>query len=226
MQVMMNLAAQPSRRERRSAELRERVFRSALNLFAHKGFAETTVEDITNAADVGKGTFFNYFPSKDHLLAAFGQMQISKLEAAAESAGRSTEPMTVFLHNLAMRMTEEPVRNPSVVRAVLLANLSSEPVRQAMRENHRRAERFLTRIIEVGQTRGEIRGDLPAREIALGVRQALIGTLLVWTLFGDDSLSARIEACLRVLWNGLTPGAPADKLLWKTPRPQKVRAKR
>ena len=64
----------PSRRERRSAELRERLFRSALQLFAQKGFAETTVEDITEAADVGKGTFFNYFPSKDHILLAFSDM--------------------------------------------------------------------------------------------------------------------------------------------------------
>src|SRR2546422_8324892 len=59
-----------SRRQRRSAEIRERLFRAALNLFAKKGFAETTVEDITEAADVGKGTFFNYFPSKEHILLA------------------------------------------------------------------------------------------------------------------------------------------------------------
>ena len=64
------------RRQRRSADIRERLFRGALELFAQKGFAETTVEDITEAADVGKGTFFNYFPSKDHILLAFGEMQL------------------------------------------------------------------------------------------------------------------------------------------------------
>src|SRR6476646_12278890 len=69
-----------SRRQRKSAELRERLFRAALTLFAKKGFTETTVEDITNAADVGKGTFFNYFPSKDHILIAFSDMQIAKLQ--------------------------------------------------------------------------------------------------------------------------------------------------
>ena len=66
----------PDRRQRRSAEIRERLFRAALNLFAQKGFAETTVEDITEVADVGKGTFFNYFPSKDHILLAFVEMQL------------------------------------------------------------------------------------------------------------------------------------------------------
>src|SRR5260370_688972 len=76
----------PGRRQRRSADIRERLFRAALNLFAQKGFAETTVEDITESADVGKGTFFNYFPSKDHILLAFVEMQLGKLEAAIETA--------------------------------------------------------------------------------------------------------------------------------------------
>src|SRR5881409_3811096 len=92
--------AAPDRRQRRSAEIRERLFRSALALFAEKGFAETTVEDITKAADVGKGTFFNYFPSKDHILLAFGEMQLGKLEAAIETARSSNEPMPEFLRSL------------------------------------------------------------------------------------------------------------------------------
>src|SRR5580765_1958669 len=84
------------RRQRRSAETRERLFRAALRLFAEKGFAETTVEDITNAADVGKGTFFNYFPSKDHILLAFGEMQLGKLQEAVNHARSSNEPMPQF----------------------------------------------------------------------------------------------------------------------------------
>src|ERR1700687_2933741 len=118
------------RRQRRSADIRERLFRAALKLFAEKGFAETTVEDITNAADVGKGTFFNYFPSKEHLLSAFGEIQIAKLEAAANAARQSTIPMQSFLHALAFRMIEEPARNPALMRVVLQANLASEPVRE------------------------------------------------------------------------------------------------
>src|ERR1700674_1742540 len=83
----------PGRRQRRSAEIRERLFRAALDLFARRGFAETTVEDITEAADVGKGTFFNYFPSKDHILLAFGEMQLAKLESAVAEARASRECM-------------------------------------------------------------------------------------------------------------------------------------
>src|SRR6266567_2967437 len=111
-----------SRRLRRSAELRERLFRAALSLFAKKGFAETTVEDITQEADLGKGTFFNYFPSKEHVLMAFGEMQLAKLEIIVRDAQQSDLPMRDILHKLVLRMTEEPVRNPAIVRALLLAN--------------------------------------------------------------------------------------------------------
>src|SRR5580765_7782471 len=97
-----------SRRERRSADIRERLFRSALHLFAQKGFAETTVEDITEAADVGKGTFFNYFPSKDHILLAFSDMQLAKLEQSINGLVASQQPLREFMRSLVLRMTEEP----------------------------------------------------------------------------------------------------------------------
>src|SRR3974377_1110651 len=104
-----------NRRTRRRAELRERIFRAALDLFAKEGFAETTVVDITNAADVGKGTFFNYFPSKDHILLAFGEMQLGKLKSMVEEASKSNLPMPQFLRSLGVRMTEEPTRNPAII---------------------------------------------------------------------------------------------------------------
>src|ERR1700740_3651427 len=98
------LPATSDRRQRRSAEIRERLFRAALKLFSEKGFAETTVEDITNAADVGKGTFFNYFPSKDHILLAFSEMQVSKLQAAVHEMREQDQPIPEFLTRLSVRM--------------------------------------------------------------------------------------------------------------------------
>jgi AcrR family transcriptional regulator len=198
-------APHPDRRQRRSAETRERLFRAALETFAQKGFAETTVEDITNAADVGKGTFFNYFPSKDHILLAFGEMQLAKLEAAIEVARRTNEPLPQFLRSLGTRMTQEPARNPGIIRALLQAYLSTTPVRAAMIDLQKRVHALHTQIVELGQQRGEIRNDLPASEIAHVFRQTIFGTLLVWSLYGDSTLHARIEAAFSVLWSGLAP---------------------
>jgi AcrR family transcriptional regulator len=201
-----------SRRQRRSAETREKLFRAALDLFANKGFLETTVEDITEAADVGKGTFFNYFPSKDHILLAFGEMQIGKLEAAVDVAREASEPMTVFFQNLVNQMTQEPMRNPALIRSILQAYLSTTSVRAAMMDMQRRVLGFHTQMFKIGQERGEIRSDLPASEIAQVFRQTIFGTLLIWSLYGDASLQARLDAAFNVLWSGLTPrgaGAPA-----------------
>ncbi len=193
------------RRQRRSADIRERLFRAALELFAQKGFAETTVEDITEAADVGKGTFFNYFPSKDHILLAFGEMQLCKLEAAIEMARRAGEPMPDFLRSLGVRMTQEPTRNPAIIRALLQAYLSTTPVRAAMMDLQRRIHSLHTQMIQLGQDRGEIRNDLPAAEIAQVFRQTIFGTLLIWSLYGDATLHSRIETAFNLLWSGLAP---------------------
>src|SRR5271156_999597 len=201
----LNPDFEPGRRARRSAATRESLFRAALDLFALRGFAETTVEDITEAADVGKGTFFNYFPSKDHLLLAFSDMQIAKLQAAVDRVPQSDVPMPSFLRTLGLNMTAEPARNPSIIRALLQANLSSTAVREIMRENHKRGHALLTRLVETGQDRREIRSDLPAAEIAHVFRQTIFGTLLLWSVYGDTSLPERIHAAFDLLWNGLAP---------------------
>src|SRR5438067_1003824 len=203
-------ASSSDRRRRRSAAIRERLFRAALQLFAQKGFLETTVEDITEAADVGKGTFFNYFPSKDHILLAFGEMQLGKLETAVKTARQTNEPMPEFLRSLGIRMTQEPTRNPAIIRALLQAYLSTTPVREAMMDLQRRVHALHTEMIQLGQDRGEIRSDLPAAEIAQVFRQTIFGTLLIWSLYGDATLHSRIETAFNLLWTGLTPrGHPA-----------------
>ena len=202
-----NVAAAPSpnRRQRHSAEIRERLFRAALALFAKKGFAQTTVEDITEAADVGKGTFFNHFPSKDHILLAFGEMQLAKLEAAIDRARRSNQPTPEFLRGLGARMTQEPVLNPAIIRALLQAYLSTTPVREAILDLQKRVLALHTEMIRLGQEQGEIRNDIPAEEIAYVFRQTIFGTLLIWSLYGDSTLHARMDAAFNLLWTGMAP---------------------
>jgi AcrR family transcriptional regulator len=197
-----------SRRERRSLETRERLFRASLDLFSKKGFPETTVEDITNAADVGKGTFFNYFPSKDHILLAFGEMQLARLQSAVQEARHTRQPIPQFLSSLAERMTQEPAKHPDIIRVLLLAYLSNSKVRKAMLDLQDRVLAVHTEMIQMGQDRGEIRKDLPAAEIALVFRQTVFGTLLIWSLYGDSSLKSRMDSAFEVVWSGLLPRSP------------------
>src|SRR5580698_6636406 len=102
------------RRERNKADIRLRLFRSALTLFAARGFASTTVEDITQAADVAKGTFFNYFPTKEHLLMEFGETRLDILRAALKQAIEGREPVREIIHRMIHTMAEEPGESPAI----------------------------------------------------------------------------------------------------------------
>lgn len=201
----ISTSLRPNRRERQSVERRERLFRAALDLFARKGFAETTVEDITNAADLGKGTFFNYFPSKEHIFLAFGEMQLAKLKAAFEEMRSANVPVPVFMRSLGARMTQEPIRNPAIIRILLKAFLADSPVRESVMDLQNRVIAIHTEIIRLGQERGEIRGDQPPEVLAQVFRQTVFGTLLIWSLYGDGTLLSRIEDAFEVLWTGLAP---------------------
>jgi AcrR family transcriptional regulator len=209
----ISTAPPTNRRERQSLERRERLFRAALDLFARKGFAETTVEDITNAADLGKGTFFNYFPSKEHILLAFGEMQLSKLKAAFEEMRAANVPVPVFMRSLGARMTQEPIRNPGIIRILLQAFLTDKPVRESVLNLQNRVIAIHTEMIRMGQSRGEIRNDLPPEVIAHVFRQTIFGTLLIWTLHGDSTLLSRMEDAFEVLWSGLAPRGSPDSVV-------------
>ncbi|MFT5574592.1 MAG: AcrR family transcriptional regulator [Bermanella sp.] len=57
-----------SRRELRKLEVRGRINEAALSLFASQGFDPTTVEEICEAAEVARKTFYNYYNSKQDLI--------------------------------------------------------------------------------------------------------------------------------------------------------------
>ena len=64
----MDVTGQLGRRERKKADTRAALLESARRLFETKGFSHTTVQQITELADVSERTFFRYFQSKEDLL--------------------------------------------------------------------------------------------------------------------------------------------------------------
>jgi AcrR family transcriptional regulator len=88
-------AGQPTLRDRRRAELRDRIVAAALALFAEHGFDAVTVEDIAAAAGISLSTLFRHVPGKDDLLVDVvrtGRARIVanfELRPAAEPASRS-----------------------------------------------------------------------------------------------------------------------------------------
>jgi len=75
-----------SRREREKAQRRDDILRAAREVFFQRGFHTVTVDDIAVAAEVGKGTVYLYFDTKEtilaHLLLEGLDMLVAELEAA------------------------------------------------------------------------------------------------------------------------------------------------
>lgn len=78
----IDVAVREGRRERKRRQTRERIENEALTLFLERGFDNTTIEDITEAADVSKRSFFDYFPSKEDVVAAWQDSFASELIGA------------------------------------------------------------------------------------------------------------------------------------------------
>jgi AcrR family transcriptional regulator len=79
----------PGKRQANKQQRKEELYAVAMDLFRRQGFDDTRVEEITQAAGVAKGTFFNYFPSKEDVLLYIGERQMSRLGAAlGESGGK------------------------------------------------------------------------------------------------------------------------------------------
>jgi AcrR family transcriptional regulator len=194
------------RRERRRAETRERLMRAALHLFAEHGIAGTTVEDITEAADVGKGTFFNYFPTKEHVLLAFGDSRVGKVEAALAEARAGQKPIRDILRRMVHSLAEEHARAPGLLRSILIAFLTSDSMRQLMAAKMAGGRRLIAELVRIGQKRGELRADLPAAHVARVVQQAGFGTMVLWSLDPQGDLFGWQDAWLEMILHGIEPG--------------------
>jgi AcrR family transcriptional regulator len=60
-----------TRRERKKFAARTRVLSTAIELFSKHGIDSVTIDQIAAAADVGKGTIYNYFATKEDIVVAF-----------------------------------------------------------------------------------------------------------------------------------------------------------
>jgi AcrR family transcriptional regulator len=60
-----------SRRERKKTAVRSKIIATAIDLFSRHGIAAVTVDQIAEAADIGKGTIYNYFDTKEAVVVAF-----------------------------------------------------------------------------------------------------------------------------------------------------------
>jgi AcrR family transcriptional regulator len=192
---------EPGRRERRRAETQQRILKAALQLFTTNGYLETTVEQITEAADVGKGTFFNYFPTKDALMAAiFEQVgeQFAQLRASVPGTQDVRAALTEFAHSLLRMM----VRAPKIVRSFFGLALTDPVIGKRFHGVVMQARQTVVAMLEHGQKMGQVRADIPAAVLGRTLQQFIFGTEILWGFTYGEDLHEWIDVTLEIFWKG------------------------
>jgi AcrR family transcriptional regulator len=170
-----------------------------LDLFAKHGFNKVTVEHITEAADVGKGTFFNYFPTKEHMFLALAERQQGFLHSAVDAAKRA-DSVRPALFELAHRLSSGPARSQLMLRSLLGSVLNNELASEKMKSVLAYGREALAAIMERGQALGELRRELPAQQLARMFQTLLFGTHTLWSLHPPTDLYQWVEQSVEFFW--------------------------
>lgn len=88
---MSSSAHNVDRRARRRGETRGKLVRAARTTFARQGIDATRINEITEQADVGFGSFYNHFDSKDAIVAAVAEEATRAIGAAIDQATAGIE---------------------------------------------------------------------------------------------------------------------------------------
>jgi AcrR family transcriptional regulator len=195
-----------TRRERKKEETRDRIFQAAMALFKEKGFEATTVEDITERADVAKGTFFNYYPRKEAVLAYFLERRFLDIEESMPGLLAAKRPARETLIELFIHAGSAYGEDRELSRHVFveLMKRQFEPVMEAAM----RLDAQLAELAASGQRNGEMRDDIPALEVVHLLSDVYITTVHAWLFCleekgGDFDLNEGIRRRLALVFDGL-----------------------
>jgi AcrR family transcriptional regulator len=151
-----------SRRERKKQETRQRLLECSWRLFQERGYDDTTVEDITEAADVAKGTFFNYFSTKESILDEIALWRIDLLGHHVLAADDVPQSAVARIKRLVRAMAAEFSPERELPQHLLIARISA-PIRH---ESAHRLGSIMHDLVQQGQASDEIRDDVDAGLIA------------------------------------------------------------
>ena len=180
---------------RRKEATRKRIVEAAMQLFLKQGFEQTSVSQISEAADIGKGTFFTYFATKQDVLSFLGeQVMAAMTDADTPGAGAPVRLQRVF-----SAAGEWYVENEAPARQMCIARISS--LNQADVSSSREPLMALLRsIVSEGLASGEFRPvDREAAVIMLA--SAYFAPVAQWTWQQDgpalpERLTQQLELAL------------------------------
>lgn len=151
-------------REQKKLQSRQAILKAAAQEFKTRGFLNTSVSSIMQTADLGVGTFYNYFESKDEVLMNLAKilfMQVEeKVQAKQQEKFSSLELLRIACKHTAELIDENRFILPLLDGAV---KRSDKPETKNLSPGFKY---IFEEIILLGQERGEIRQDIPPDLIA------------------------------------------------------------
>src|SRR5579884_740284 len=173
-------------RERKKARTRAAIREHALRLFREQGYAETTVEQIAEAADVSPSTFFRYFPSKEDVVLQddFDPIAIAKFEQQPPG------PHPVAALRAAMReaFAEAPAEQMEQWRELTMLAMSVPELRARMLEDYLRTGTMTAELL--ARRTGRDPADFAIRTLAGAIIGVGLSVMAVWR---DDPSADVIE---------------------------------
>jgi AcrR family transcriptional regulator len=205
---MMEACKVAGRREQQKAERRARLFDAAMALFAARGFDAVSVADITDAAGLSKGVFFNYFPTKGHALGAFQTQMLDGLLSFGEQVEPAgcREVFEVFFGEAAVRYE----RDAALVRQVVLHMRHQPSMLSAEQDTAQRVVALYGGWLEQGIAAGELAADTDVAVVTQLVGDLWLGALVRWARDPSMSLAGAIGGRLGILFDGLTSRGSLD----------------
>jgi mycofactocin system transcriptional regulator len=189
----------PRRGGRRPSTSRQNLERVALELFDAHGFDETSVDDITAAADIGRRTFFRYYPSKNDVVWGDFDRELDRMRRWLGDIPAQTPLMDAIRAAVVAFNTYDPVIEAMHRRRMTL--ILTTPALQA--HSTLRYAEWRAVVAEFAARRlGQSPADLQPRVIGYATLGAAIAAYEQWLLDDDSSLTALLDAALRDLSAG------------------------
>lgn len=204
-------SAEPvTRRERRKLELRGRMVDAALELFEEQGYEATTVADICARADVATKTFFNYFPTKQHLIREIAHQSIEgflvDIETVRSEGSSTRERLVQFFDMVTSAATEVGPKHREVLTEIIHAASSSGE--KDMRA--RQLREAMGAIVREGVAAGDVTPEYDPDTLSELILGAFYALMFNWANLEDYPIQERARAMSRVLGDTISPSSQEE----------------
>ncbi len=189
--------SRPSLRERKKRQTRAAIIEAAMQYAEAQGYDQTSIDTISDAAEVSRGTFFNYFSYKEAVIVEWGGDWLAHLTAQVDDAIAAGVAADRIITRLWAALRRMAMDHPATV-AVLVAELfNADGVRATFATAGFPLAVAAARVIAYGQQSGQFRADLDAAQAGQLFANAIIASMaLPHTDAGAETFARQALAVL------------------------------